>query len=218
MNEQTLGSGPRPSLLARAGLLVWLACGLVLLTSAVRAQLSDSTQEPAPAASSELPATLALPALDSLSPGYEPEYELRTGDEVALVFVGGSFCGAHRRPGFPQAVEDAKVRVQEQARSGGWQFRAVAVSLDWRPEDALRFLEGFGRFDEVLAGSNWVGDGALRYVWRDMPGEPVVPQLIVLERRIDAGKSGVQVKRERVLRRILGADAIEEWVASGAPI
>ena len=64
--------------------------------------------------------------------------------------------------GFPGAVESPKPHVHRQARETGRQFRAVAVSLDWKPDEALAFLEGFGEFDEVTLGGNWVGEGAAR--------------------------------------------------------
>ena len=55
-------------------------------------------------------------------------------------------------------------------------------------------------------------------MWRDLPGEPVVPQLVLVERRVEAGQGGVRITRERVLKRVLGAERIEEWVRSGAPL
>lgn len=207
---------PLDRLLVRVGLGVWITCGAVLLASALRAQLREDPGKEPPAG----PARPVLAAVDSNSAvrRYRPDYQLRTGDETVLVLVGGSFCGAHRRPGFPGAVESAKLHVQRQARATGRQFRAVGVSLDWKPDEALAFLGGLGEFDEMLLGGNWVGDGAARYVWRDMPGEPVVPQLIVVERHVEAGQAAVGITRERVLKRVLGADAIEEWVRSGAPL
>lgn len=211
-------SAPRYRLLARAGLVVWLTCGLVLLFSAVRTQLLGSPRAPRPAAAPPSPVGRAAVDSDSLVRRYQPSYELRSGKEVVLVFLGASFCGAHRRPGFPQLVEDAKERVQRQALASGRPFRAHAVSLDWKPDAALEFMKGFGEFDEMSLGSNWVSDGAVRYVWRDMPGDPVVPQVILLERTIDVSKAATEVTNERVLKRVLGTDGIEKWVRAGAPL
>jgi hypothetical protein len=217
MNDPTsTGRAPNRPLLARAGLVVWLTCGLVLLFSAVRTQILESSPAPAPAAPS--PAGRAPADSSSLVRRYRPSYELRSGKEVVLVFLGASFCGAHRRPGFPQLVEDAKQRVQGQALASDRQFRTHAVSLDWKPDDALEFLRGFGEFDEMSLGGNWVSDGAVRYVWRDMPGEPVVPQIIVVERHIEVAKTSTEVKNERVLKRVMGTDEIEKWVRAGAPL
>ncbi|MEW5927600.1 MAG: hypothetical protein AB1941_08950 [Gemmatimonadota bacterium] len=201
---------PRRPLLARAGLAVWLTCGLVLSFSAAGTRLLGSSPAPRP--------TLAAADSGSLVRKYRPSYELRSGKEVVLVFLGASFCGAHRRPGFPQLVEDAKERVQRQAQASGRQFRAHAVSLDWKTDAAMEFLQGFGEFDEMSLGGNWVSDGAVRYVWRDMPGDPVVPQIILPERTIDVSRAATEVKDERVLKRVLGTDEIEKWVRAGAPL
>lgn len=191
--------------LVRAGTAVWLLLGVALLAAALRPQQARSA-----------PARQAPRAADApLARRYVPDYELRKGTEVVLVLLGASFCGAQREPGFPQAVEDAKLRVQAQAKARGAQFRAVAVSLDWDTDEALGFLNGFGAFDEVTVGSNWLNEGARRYIWRDLPGPPVVPQLLVIERDLETVPE-VRVSRERVVKRIAGTDPVMEWVRSGA--
>lgn len=183
---------------------------IVALAGAAACQ--QRSAEVAPAAAR--PAEPATPA-SAESGRYVPDYELKTGGETTLVLVGASFCGANRRPGFKEAVEAAKLSVRDQARAKGRQFRAVAVSLDWSTKEALAFLEGFGEFDEISVGSNWVNDGALRYIWRDFPAEPEVPQLLVLEREIEA-EPAVRVRSERVVKRVSGSDAILAWVGAGA--
>lgn len=194
------------------GFIVWILVGLALFVHAVRGGRPAS-----PRAVAEGPAELVAPT-DSPAPAYRSEYKVASGAELVLVFVGASFCGAHRTPGFPQWVEDAKVRLQATAHARDHQFRAVAVSLDWDIEEALAFVRSFGRFDEVALGGNWVSDGAVRYVWETYPGEPVVPQLIVLERSVAAGEGGIRFGPGRVLRRLVGVDGIEEWVRSGAQL
>lgn len=201
--------------LVGAGTLVWVTAGVVLLSAALRAHPPEP-MPPAPAgkAAADL---AALPAADKAVRAYVPDAGLRKGKEIVLVLVGAAFCGAQREPGFPQAVEDAKLRVREQARSRGAQFRAVAVSLDWKTDEALAFLEGFGAFDEVTVGSNWLNEGARRYIWRDLPGPAAVPQLLVIEREIEI-EPQVQVRSERVIKRLAGAPPVIEWVRAGAKI
>lgn len=216
MNGDASGKRDRIQVaLARGGLAIWTALGLTLLVFA----LGIARPRPQPAATrppSARPPATAAPT-DSLVRGYTPGYRLRTGNEILLVFVGGSFCRANRLPGFQQAIENAKLRVRDQAVARGRQFRAVAVSLDWKPGEALAFLEGFGEFDEVSVGSNWVNDSAVRYVWRELPGDPTVPQVVVVERHVQVGRT-VQVGSDRVLKRVLGSDRIFEWVRQGAPL
>lgn len=202
--------------LVRAGTLVWLMLGVVLLATAARgARTASTTRGPAP-----LPVKAALTAAPgpiAAEAAYVPDYEFRPGTELVMVFIGASFCGAQRTPGFPQAVERAKVALAAQARSRGMQFRTHAVSLDWKTADALAFLAGFGAFDEISVGSNWLNDGAVRYIWRDLPGDPAVPQVLILQRTIDTG-AAVSVRDERLVRRIMGADPIATWAADGARI
>lgn len=201
--------------LARAGTVVWLLAGIALLGATVRAQLLTSTDAPpATAAAAQLASAAKR---ESAQPIYQPAAALETGDEIVLVFIGASFCNAHNRPGFPGVVETAKVRVQAQAKATGVRFRAIGVALDWRSADGLAFLERFGEFDEVSAGSNWVSDGATKYVWREIPGESDVPQLLVLRRSIDVGNA-VRIGEDRVVKRILGATEIERWVSAGATL
>lgn len=192
--------------LVRTGTAVWVVLGLVLLGAAVRPTPAQrTTQAPPP------------PAAERAVRAYVPDYEFRAGKEIVLVLVGAAFCGAQRKPGFPQAVEDAKLRVREQATARGAQFRAVAVSLDWKTDEAMSFLEGFGAFDEVTVGSNWLNEGARRYIWRELPGPAAVPQLLVIERDIEI-EPQVLVRSERVIKRIAGAPPVIEWVQGGAKI
>lgn len=201
--------------LVRAGTLVWVVAGILVLSAAVRAHRPRTAQEKPGAATAAQPSGRS--AKEMAVRAYVPDYELRKGREIVLVLVGAAFCGAQREPGFPQAVEDAKLRVREQAKARGAQFRAVAVSLDWRTDEAMSFLDSFGTFDEVTVGSNWLNEGAQRYIWRDLPGLPAVPQLLVIEREIEI-EPRVQVRSERVVKRIAGAAPAMEWVKAGAKL
>lgn len=204
--------------LASAGVIVWLACGIVVLGATLQSVLEPRPLRGAAAANALRRDSVGAPA-DSTLPRYVSEAAIKTGDEVALVFVGASFCGAHNVPGFPQVVERAKIAVQRRAKGAGKQFRAVGVALDWRPAEGIAFLSRFGEFDEISAGSNWVGDAATRYVWRDLSGSAEVPQLLIVSRHVDAeADQAIRMTGDRVVRRLLGTKAIEAWVAQGAPI
>lgn len=146
---------------------------------------------------------------------YVPSYTVKAGPEVVLVFIGASFCGAQKRPGFAETVERAKVELSRRAAAEGKQFSAVGVSLDWKPAEALAFLERFGSFDQVSLGRNWTNDAALRYIWKELPGAPVVPQIVVIERYVRT-QPRIDVRDERVVKRIAGADPIAAWVEQGS--
>jgi hypothetical protein len=195
--------------LARTGTAVWLLAGIALLVATVRAQwlAPGANDSPAPAQAALVPPARA----DAARAVYRPSAVLESGEEIVLVFIGASFCNALNTPGFPGTVESAKLRVQAHANAAEMRFRAVGVALDWRPADGIAFLARFGEFDEVAAGGNWISDGATKYIWRDIPGDADVPQVLVLRRSIRADRA-LQVGEDRVLKRLL------EWVAAGAKI
>jgi hypothetical protein len=203
----------------RVGTAIWLVAGLLLLANAARGLAGGAARgtgtvrtQPAPP-----PPRAANGQAAAQTAAYAPSYDARTGREVVMVFIGASFCGAHLQPGFPEAIEQAKLGLRRQAQARGSGFRAVGVSLDWEPDSALVFLRRFGRWDEVSVGGNWVSEAALRYIWSDLPGPASVPQLLVIERQLENGETAVSVQGERLVRRLLGTDQIAAWVKSGAP-
>lgn len=184
------------------------ALGAVLALCVVAVFSFVSTKGPTMTVEAAAPATMAA---------YAPSYTVEQGPEVVLVFIGASFCGAHKRPGFAETVERAKVGLARRTVAQGKQFSAVGISLDWKPTEALAFLERFGSFDQVSLGRNWTNDSALRYIWKDLPGEPVVPQILVIERYVQTAPA-IDIRDERVVKRIAGADQIAAWVEQGAPL
>lgn len=197
--------------LTRAGTAAWLLAGIALLAATGRAQWLTPTVTTAAAPLASIARGQAA------QPVYKPAAAIEAGDEIALVFIGASFCNAHNTPGFPEVVETAKLRLQRHAQQGGMQFRAIGVALDWRPADGLAFLARFGEWDEVASGSNWIGDAATKYIWRDIPGDADVPQLLVLRRSVQTGQA-LRLGEDGVLKRILGTADIEDWVSAGAKL
>jgi hypothetical protein len=151
-------------------------------------------------------------------PAYVPQARDRSGSEVVLVFIGATFCFAHRQPGFPQVIERAKLEAAARAREQGHAFRAVGIALDLQVETGLEFLSYFGRFDEIAAGGHWTADGAIKYLWREFPGRSAIPQIVVLLRELDTEQRDVLVKSERLLSRHYGVAEITDWVERGAPL
>jgi hypothetical protein len=199
--------------LVRTGTAVWLLAGIALLAATVR------TQWPIPSAAASTAKTSppASAKAEAARPVYEPSGSIESGDEIVLVFIGASFCNAHNVPGFPEVVEAAKVRIQKHAQERGMTFRAVGVALDWRSADGLAFLARFGEWDEVASGGNWISEAATKYVWRDIPGPADVPQLLVLQRSVQAAQA-ILVGEDRVLKRIPGTNDIQAWVSAGAKL
>ncbi|MBB4635002.1 hypothetical protein [Longimicrobium terrae] len=191
---------------------MWLFTGLALLAVTIRAQWASPA--PAPAA---VAAALAPISAESARRVYQPSTSLASGEEIILVFIGASFCNAQKRAGFPTVVETAKVRLQAHANASGLRFRAIGVALDWRTADGLAFLARFGEFDEVMSGGNWTSDAATKYIWRDIPGDADVPQMLVLRRTVQTDQA-IRIGEDQVVKRLRGVNDIEAWVASGAAL
>jgi len=136
---------------------------------------------------------------------------LTDGREIVVVLIGMSNCGAAQRPEFPPAFERAVKRLREGADSRGERLSTIGVALDWDVADGLDFLTRVGRFDEVAAGLNWQNSLALRYIFRDFPGQPAVPQVVVLERTIEIQQTSLDARDERLLDRIVGVQPIIDW-------
>ena len=148
---------------------------------------------------------------------YVAHARITPGKERVFVFIGASFCGACRDPGLPPVVERAKLLAQRQAAAGHQTFRAIGVSIDWNQPRGLEMLRRFGEFDQITAGGNWLNEEAVKYLWRDVPGRPVVPQVILLERTVRADAGGITVGSEVLRERLVGAIEIRTWVRTHSP-
>lgn len=168
--------------------------------------------------------------LASSAPVYEPpEYPVvgstdqPTGPELMAVYIGASGCAASNHPDLPPAVEAIKGILADRAEANGFGFAAMGVALDWSLEAGYRHLEAFGHFDEISTGRNWLNNGALDYIWEDVPGEPVTPQLLVVQREIDgpdaqSPREAYSVSEPEVVTRKVGSDAIRQWAQRDVPL
>ncbi|MGD2218386.1 MAG: hypothetical protein PVJ64_16640 [Gemmatimonadales bacterium] len=150
--------------------------------------------------------------------GPNPDLERGTTEQIRMILIGSSACGAQRNEDLREAIEAAKRDLAERFTGEGKQFASTGVALDWRIEDGLEFLGAFGEFDEVIVGGNWLNAGAVRYIWRDFPGASTVPQVVVLKRSVTVSSSTISVGEEELLARLAGTEQVMKWVDLGAPI
>jgi hypothetical protein len=151
---------------------------------------------------------------------HEPEGvdRLESGTELLFVFVGSSTCGATEAPGFTELVGVIRERLAAQARSEDYQFVTVGVALDWSIPAGLGFLEEFGPFDEIMTGRSWLNAGGVRYMWRDLPGEPACPSVLVTTRQVVVDRMSITVSEETLHLRKVGVTEIEAWADLGFPM
>jgi hypothetical protein len=147
---------------------------------------------------------------------YTPAFDDPRGSELLAVYVSSSWCIGNRAPGLHEAIEAAKLRLAQRAKTEGRTFRAVGIALDWAPDSALAYLREFGQFDELVLGSNWFNLGATTLIWGDSTGLPGIPQLLVYERTINTSNPRrLALGAPHVLYRIIGGDSIVVRVKDG---
>lgn len=138
-----------------------------------------------------------------------------SGEELVVVFIGASDCGASRDERLPAALNRMRVIFEARASRLGMTFRTIGVSLDVSPDTGLAFLHHLGTFDEIIIGGGWLSSGAIQYVWRDVPGRAALPQVILLQRHIGVSGADISVNQEQVLNRVVGIASMEEWGRGG---
>jgi hypothetical protein len=141
-----------------------------------------------------------------------PGRELKSGKEIVLLYVGSSSCKPSLEPRFASAIKDLKAVVAKQVRSKGMVFTSIGVALDWSTDGGTAYLAGFGPFNEINVGQNWLNTSVIQWVWRDNPGPGATPMVIIYEREITMKDDAIRITGEKVIKRIVGADDIEAWV------
>jgi hypothetical protein len=140
------------------------------------------------------------------------------GDQVVVFFVAAAFSRGSSAPGLREAIRSLHQKLQAEAERQGLALEFVGVSLDWIVEDGIRFLRAYGPFDEMVVGGNWLNLAAIEYVWRDSPGVPTIPQIVLVRRRIDPGPSTIGVGPDHVVGRFVGVEQIIEWAGRSTHI
>jgi hypothetical protein len=159
-----------------------------------------------------------LQAQNASPASYAPAKLLPAGNQLVAVFIGATHVGASRGSELAAAIREMKPILARHASAAGRPLSLVGVALDWDTDHGIAFLRELGRWDEVIAGNNWLNLGAEQHIWRAEGGRPAIPQLIIYEREISGELKGLEFGPNRLLRRIVGTDSITAWVRGGAAI
>jgi hypothetical protein len=159
---------------------------------------------------------------DTLSPKRANQLGLisrHPATELVVVVISSSGCIASRDPEFQKAVRRLPMLLNDKFTDNPEMvIRLVGVALDWDVNKGIEHITKMAEFDEVIAGGNRLNVATEKFLW----GEPRLgggtPQLIVLQRSVHWGESGVVVGDERVLHHLAGPQNIAEWVRGGAPL
>jgi hypothetical protein len=146
-----------------------------------------------------------------------PPASIESGSEIVVALIASRACGAAARPGFTNAVQQMHALVAAQ-RTDSVRISTLGVALDWDASIGLDFLREHGEFEQVAAGGNWLNLGATQLIWRELPGLPAIPQIVVFRRDIEVNEAGLSLTPDQLLFRRVGVQEIIEWVARGAPL
>lgn len=150
-----------------------------------------------------------------------PDFAYESGTEITLLYFGGSNCFACHDSTFKRAMEQAKGMLAERAEQNEKAFSVVGVALDLDVEKGLAFLHESGGFDEISTGRNWFNTFSLDHLWSpERPADqmPGLPSVVVIERDVTLGTSGIAATAPRHLVQLTGGTAIVEWIDAGAPL
>jgi hypothetical protein len=140
-------------------------------------------------------------------------------EELALIVFASSRCEACNHPDLPGFIEAIRDSVARQAHASALGFVTVGIGIDSDPGAGLGMLDKLGGFDVVSSGGGWANDLGVRYLWRELPGERAVPQVLVTRRTILGPPSPLYgLNDEHVLHRVTGLAGIGAWLERGAPI
>lgn len=153
---------------------------------------------------------------------YNGSEKFDTNIELTLVFISSSTCVFSSDDALPKIIEETKEAVKEKAISLDYNFSVVGVSTDLTVQPGIDHLTKFGFFDEIITGNSWSNAGALRYIYDDIKGIAVTPQILVTKKIFDTQDeknmhhSGVK-KEVQILRKV-GLDEIKMWYEIGLPL
>lgn len=128
--------------------------------------------------------------------------------ELVLVLIGSSTCPGATLPELREGIRLLRTGLTARARQSNQHPVLIGVALDTDRSRGAKWVETLGSFDEVLLGGGWVSTGALAYMWRDIPGEPSIPQVILFERTVTAAKGAWTVDMGELRGRWIGATEI----------
>ena len=145
---------------------------------------------------------------------HEPKLDLRPidGREVALVLLVSPTCAGCNDPRLPWAWAEAVEYTRIHAETRDVRMSLTGIGVSGSPEAGIAFLNRFGHFHELIIGRGWSNTGTMRFVFEKLRGPAVVPQIIVLERRVeDVSRGRIVFYDEQIVQRRVGLDAITRW-------
>lgn len=140
------------------------------------------------------------------------------GFELVTVFISYSDCPGNRIQDFASVIAQMNRHLRAAAPELGVGFGSVGVSVDWSPDVGYDFLRRIDEFDEIVTGRNWFNTGAAAYLFRNLVGQAVIPQVLLLAREVRMEGRVVTIGPDEQIMRLVGPEAIIEWAEAGFPL
>jgi len=142
------------------------------------------------------------------------------GRQLLAIYIGAIDCQPCVWPPFKSSLRRMWPLLAAQARQAHTGFATFGVAISEDIDSGVAMLQPLSQFDEISIGGGWVNQTAEKYFWADPTGKAAVPQVLIVEREINATetKSQWSVSAHRMVLRVIGADPIRAWVDKGAPL
>ncbi len=149
---------------------------------------------------------------------YVPAARQDSGDELVFILIGASGCRWSNHSGLPALISEARTAVRDQSRIASTGFASIGLASDIVAEKGIEYLQRFGRFDQIVTGMGWRNMGMMKYIYGDLSGPALTPQVLVVARSIVVDAGDRTIRNERVLVRRLGLSRIRQWVEGGSRV
>lgn len=143
---------------------------------------------------------------------------------VAYVLIS-SECGFCTEKRSKEAIRSIRQVLRTAYDSAYARVTVVGVVMDDSLEAGTQYLKELsssGRpFDQVSMGGIWLNEQVVNLVWRQAVSDPMIPQVIIVERYVDADNwpRALDVgKRDSVVTLVTGRTDLLTWVAAGGPL
>lgn len=136
-------------------------------------------------------------------------------DQISLIVLVANGCAGSQQPMLERNVTILRELLAKDAERLQVPLISMGVALDRSIQSGLGILARLGPFDEILVGGGWYGEGAARYVWRDLAGEAILPQVLLVRRTVQSDGHAVSIGIDRLIARAVGNREIARFVEAG---
>lgn len=139
-------------------------------------------------------------------------------NQVHMIFIGSSNCPSAKDPRLQQMLRDISNSYRDQSNSRGYGFSYSGISIENDIDKGIRYLRGYGGFDEISVGNSLENIALQQYIWQNWnhPHSAGTPQVIVTKRtfKMQSNPSGSfapspMVENETFWIRRVGISEIE---------